>query len=296
MVARNTLILGILLLFCAGCKGTGNDSPRILKARFLNKKYTVEKPAKVYATTASSLPVSISYKWFVNGMLVPDINTASLPPDYFNKKDNIVCEIRVTDSLGRESEPYKLGPVTIENSPPRITFADFSQTDNIHKGVDLSIIFETEDADDDEITIQYNWYLDDKLIGNDPILDGQLLEADKNIRVELIPYDGETIGERFEIPRRVIVQNTPPKILGTSHPVIKDNLLTCKIDVEDLDGDRISYFIEDGPPGMTIDNTGRIQWRRPESLTDTTFYIIVKVTDSRGAKSSGKIRIKFSLL
>ncbi|GAH93219.1 unnamed protein product, partial [marine sediment metagenome] len=45
-----------------------------------------------------------------------------------------------TDSLGRESKPYKLGPVTIENSLPEIIWADFSLTDDIYKGIDLSII------------------------------------------------------------------------------------------------------------------------------------------------------------
>ncbi|GAI70517.1 unnamed protein product [marine sediment metagenome] len=294
MVARNTLILGILLLFCAGCKGTGSDSPRILNARFLNKKYTVEKPAKVYATTASSLPVSISYKWFVNGMLVPDINTASLPPDYFNKKDNIVCEIRVTDSLGRESEPYKLGPVTIENSLPEIIWADFSLTDDIYKGIDLSIIVQTKDIDDDVVTIRYTWYLDNKFLSNDSVLDGQLLKAGKNVRVELVPYDGDTVGESFEITRPIIVQNLPPKVIGTLIPVMNDSLIICKIDVEDPDGDQVSYVIEEGPPGMTIDNTGRIQWKRPETLRDTTYNIVVMVTDSRGAGERIKLPLKIT--
>ena len=293
MVARNTLIFVILFLY-AGCKGTGGDSPRILKARFLNKKYTVEEPVRASATIISSLPASISYRWTVNGILVPYIKTAKLPTGYFNKKDNVVCEIRVTDSLGRESKPYKLGPVTIENSLPEIIWADFSLTDDIYKGIDLSIIVQTMDIDDDVVTIRYTWYLDNKFLSNDSVLDGQLLKAGKNVRVELVPYDGDTVGESFEITRPIIVQNLPPKVIGTLIPVMNDSLITCKIDVEDPDGDQVSYVIEEGPPGMTIDNTGRIQWKRPETLRDTTYNIVVMVTDSRGAGERIKLPLKIT--
>ena len=293
MVARNTLIFVILFLY-AGCKGTGSDSPRIIKARFLNEKYTVEEPVRVNVTIVSSLPASISYRWSVNGELVPYINSTKLPTGYFNKKDNIVCEICVIDSLGRESKPYKLGPVTIENSPPQITWADFSLTDDIYKGTNLTINVQSKDIDGDVVTIRYTWYMDNEFLSNDSVLDGQLLKVGKNVRVELVPYDGDTVGESFEITRPIIVQNLPPKVIGTPIPVINDSLITCKIDVEDPDGDQVSYIIEEGPPGMTIDNTGRIQWKRPEIFGDTTYNIVVMVTDSRGAGERIKLPLKIT--
>jgi len=291
---RKKWFIALILILIAGCKGTDTNAPRIVRAGFLKKAYTVEEAVRVNATVASSIPAIISYRWSVNNVVIPDIDADALPPDYFHKNDKILCEITVRDSLGKESEPYKVSPLTIKNSPPKITYADFVQVDSIYKGANLSVDLEYEDIDDDDITIRYNWYMGNKLISTDSILDGQLLEAGKNVKVELVPYDGDTTGENFEITRPVLIQNLPPNIINTPSPVFNKNILTCKINAEDPDGDPISYSIEEGPSGMTIDNSGNISWRIPEQMNDTTYKVIVKVTDSKGAGNKIQIPLKVS--
>ena len=291
MVERNKIIL-LIFLILTGCKGADSNAPSILKARFFSERCTVEEPVKVDATLISRIPATASYRWFVNDVLVPDVNDAFLPPEHFNKNDLITCKINVRDTLGQESTPYLLGPIIISNTPPSIKWADFSTPDSVYKGVDLSIEVQSEDANDDEVTIRYKWYVDNKLVSNEPMLSGQLLETGRNVRVELVPFDGDTVGDRFEITRPVVVQNNPPKIIGTPTPIIEDTIVTCKINVEDPDGDKLTYSIEKGPSGMTIDNTGEIKWVFSQSITDTTFNIVVKVTDSRGAGEEIRIPLK----
>jgi len=283
MVARNTLIF-VILLFFAGCKNNiSTNAPRILNARFLNQKFTIQEPINVDATVSSREPATISYRWFVNNTPIANLNGNSLSTTYFHKNDKIVCEVSAKDTLGRESKTYKLGPVKVANSPPKITWADITPTDSIYKGVNLSVTAQTEDADGDEVKIRYNWYVDNKLVSKDSILDGNLLVAGKNVKLTLIPFDGDTTGERFDITRPVLVQNLPPNIIGTPAPVIKGKLVTCKVNAQDPDGDKISYEIEEGPNGMTIDSLGNINWNIPEPVKDTTYKVTVKVTDTKGA-------------
>lgn len=294
-MAIRKIMIFIILISIAGCKKPASDGPRILRARFLNENFTVKEPVKVDATIASPLPVTISYEWSVNGFTVNDITTSTLPTRFFVKMDKIECTIIVKDSLGKESEPFELGPVVVENTLPVITWADISPTDSIYKGIDLSVDVQYDDADeDDDVTIQYTWYVGKSLVSSDSVLNGQLLEAGKNVTVELIPYDGDTTGELFEITRPIIVQNLPPRIIGTPVPVTKDSVVTCKINAEDPDGDPISYSIEVGPPGMTIDNTGTLQWKFPVLDKDTVYNLIIKVTDSKGAGEEIQIPLRMT--
>jgi len=291
MVERNTIIL-LVLLILTGCKGADSNAPSILKARFFSNRCTVEQSVKTEVTIVSRIPTTTSYQWFVNDVLVPDVNDVFLIPEHFNKNDLITCLISAKDTLGQESTPFLLGPIVISNTPPCIKWADFAVIDSIRKGVDLSVEAQSEDLDNDEVIIRYKWYVDNELVSNEPVLSGQLLETGRNVRVELVPFDGDTVGDRFEITRPVVVQNNPPKIIGTPTPIIEDTTVTCKINMEDQDGDKLSYSIQKGPSGMTIDNTGNIKWFFPQSITDTTFNIVVKVTDSRGAGEEIRIPLK----
>jgi hypothetical protein len=297
MVARKEVIVLILtlLLMYAGCKSTPKtDAPRILKAEFLKEEYTANEPIRVNAAVISQHSPAIYYEWTINEGAIQDVTDETLPTSYFSKGDRISCTITAEDSMGRKSKPRTLGPIEIKNSLPVITWADFAQTDSIYKGVDLSIDVETEDVDGDDIDIQYTWYIDNQQVSEDEILDGDLLEAGKRVKVELIPFDGDTTGEVFEITRPIITQNLAPKIVGTPQPVLTDTLITCKINAEDPDGDPITYSIKEGPSGLTIDNTGMIRWKSPALSKDTTYQITVKVTDPTGAGREIKIPLSIT--
>ncbi len=292
MVARNTLIF-LILLSLTGCKKTKTDIPRITDVRFLNSSFTVTEPVNVGATVISRHSPTIKYVWTVNGGTVAEANGSSLPQENFVKGNVVSCEITAKDTLGIESEPSRLGPVTIGDSPPVITQADLNPTDSIYRGIDLSVDVIAEDLDDDDITFRYKWYVDNKLVSSDSILDGQLLVAEKNVRVTIVPFDGDTTGESYEITRPIIIRNTPPKIIGTSTPSIRDSFIVCKINAEDPDGDTITYEIDKGPSGMTIDSTGNLRWKFPTGK-DTLYFVTVKVTDTKGGGAEIQIPLKLT--
>jgi|GEM_PF-1934796 len=293
MVARNTLVF-LILLCLAGCKNPSSDAPRVTDARFLNKSFTVAEPVDVNATIISVHAPITRYVWTVNGETILDAHGSSLSPENFSKGNVVSCEITAKDTLGRETEPVKAGPVTIQDSPPKITEGDIFPTDSIYKGIDLSVDVIAEDLDDDDISFRYKWYVDNKLVSSDSILDGQLLVAEKNVRVTIVPFDGDTTGESYEITRPIIIRNTPPKIIGTPEPIVKDSLIVCKINAEDPDGDPITYEIAEGPTGMTIDSTGMLQWKFPATGKDTVYSVTVKVTDPKGGGAKVQIPLKLT--
>ena len=273
----------VLIALLAGCEKPVGDKPRIINAAFLNDVFTVEYDLNVKVTIMSPLPATMTYTWYINDNEVYDVNETTLAAKHFRKRDRVSCEISVVDSLGTEAEPVTLGPVTIENAFPRITWADIMPTDSIYKGIDLAIEVETEDPDGDDVEIRYTWFVGKSLVSTDSIINGDLLVAGENVVVELVPYDGDTTGRMYEVKRPIIVQNTPPNILGTPFAVIHDSLLTCKINAQDPDGDPLTFAIESGPSGMTIDGTGLIKWIFPLPQNDTTYIIAVSVTDDKGA-------------
>lgn len=293
---RKWIVLTLFILsLIAGCKKPPvGDKPRIVRAEFINTSFTIEESWKVNATIVSRIPVTISYTWAINGVIVEDVSESNLPTNFFKKKDKITCTIAAKDSLGKESDPYELGPIEVENTPPVITWADIVPTDSIYKGVDLTVDVETEDIDaDDDVTVRFTWFIGNSLAGYDSILPGDMLRAGENVRVELIPHDGDTTGDMFDITRPIIVQNLPPKFIGTPTPVVKDSLVTIVVNAQDPDGDPLTYSIKQGPSGMEIDTMGTIVWRFSPPETTTTYNIIVKVIDQRGAGE--ELQIPFTI-
>jgi hypothetical protein len=285
MNIKRIVLISLFILICLlmGCKKPVGDKPRITNADFLNDVFTVEYDLTVRASLMSPVPATVTFTWFVNDNEVYDMNETTLPAKHFKKRDRVSCTINAVDSLGKEAEPVTLGPITIENAFPRITWADIIPTDSIYKGIDLLIEAETDDPDNDDVEIRYTWYVGNSLVSTDSILNGDLLMAGENVLVELVPYDGDTTGAMYEVKRPIIVQNTPPNILGTPTAIIQDSILTCKINAQDPDGDPLTFAIESGPSGMTIDSTGLIRWVFTPPENDTTYIISIVVTDDKGA-------------
>jgi hypothetical protein len=295
MVGRIKLTF-ISILLIAGCRINNDPSPSIIQARFVQEEYTVDKPICITATVFSSKPTSVEYAWFVNGHQVLNAASKHLPPHYYSKHDTIECVLYAISNTGSETPGDTIGPLIVRNSHPKVSWADFTPKKNIHKGTDISIVYGVDDADDDNIILSYNWYLDNELVSSDSLLSGKLLEGGKLLSAEILPFDGEDYGEPYPLPRKINIQNIPPKILGASNPTMVDSIVTCKVEFIDLDGDEVSLHMKQGPRGMTIDDLGNITWKYPGISRDTIYTIVIQATDASGASSLGRFKIRLSLL
>lgn len=176
---------------------------------------------------------------------------------------------------------YQSNTVVIKNSPPeltsaRIVFKGFKQGDAV--GLEV----EAMDADGDPVTLGYQWTLNGKPAGTGEFLDAGLKRGD-SFGVTVTPFDGEEYGERHIIERTV--GNVPPAVTPHSEHSFDGKLYTYAVKAADPDGDKLSYSLDSGPQGMSIDpGTGLVKWEVPADFTGAVDFR-VSVSDGNGGRA-----------
>ncbi|MCK4621697.1 MAG: hypothetical protein KAT62_05715 [Desulfuromonadales bacterium] len=183
----------------------------------------------------------------------------------------------------------------IENSPPRIVSVAFVAP-YIHRGVDIEVIPEAEDADDDDISIQFRWFLNgtELLENNTSLLEGDRFSKGDRIALWVIPSDQESegaifYGAEFEIP------NAPPEFTTSPPLSFEATEYVYSAQASDPDGDQLNYLLESAPEGMTIEGeTGDIHWSINEK--DAGDHVIkIVAQDAEGARAVQEYSLNLSI-
>ncbi|MEL4897465.1 putative Ig domain-containing protein [Crocosphaera sp. Alani8] len=103
-----------------------------------------------------------------------------------------------------------------------------------------------------------------------------------DIAVAAIDSDGAGTVQAFSIS--IQPQNQPPVITSTTPPTVTTPQTVYRYDlhVRELDGEKLTYSLVQGPSGMTIDELGRVRWT-PNAENTGNYPIEIAVTDSLGA-------------
>ncbi|EHJ09603.1 RHS repeat-associated core domain-containing protein [Crocosphaera watsonii] len=103
-----------------------------------------------------------------------------------------------------------------------------------------------------------------------------------DIAVAAIDSDGAGTVQAFSIS--IQPQNQPPVITSTTPPTVATTQTVYRYDlhVRELDGEKLTYSLVQGPSGMTIDELGRVRWT-PNAKNTGNYPIEIAVTDSLGA-------------
>jgi len=123
---------------------------------------------------------------------------------------------------------------------------------------------------------------------------------DKLIPVEWIPALADTgsylVGlssfytggsARHYFPLRVRAANPPPRVTSTPPTTAPEDVeLVYTIEAVDDNGDTISYSLDSGPGGMTVDSLGVVRWTPSQSDVDSTFTVTIGLTDTGGASNT----------
>ncbi len=135
------------------------------------------------------------------------------------------------------------------------------------------------DIDDDLISYNYRWYVNDEYRGNDSFLETELQRGD-DVRVEISPTDREDTGKSVSLTSEIY--NAIPTV-SESAPVIEENIYLHRIDVSDPDGDTLTFTLNKGPEGMSVDQSGVLRWEiKPDDAGD--YEIEVLVNDNHGGE------------
>ena len=225
----------------------------------------------------------VSFRWERNGAPISGRTGSRLPVGTFSRGDRITVDLT---SGGRETR----AAVTIGNSPPRVLSATF-ENPNFHRGVDITVIPQTDDPDGDPMTFRYRWLVN----GEEAFADSARLPWDSfhrgdRIRLEIIPSDDQSDGPVFR-SKAFVVPNAPPEFLSQPPKDFKGKLYVYDPEVKDPDGDTLSFSLESAPLDMSIDPArGSIRW--PVGAGDVGEHDIkILAQDGQGGEASQEFKL-----
>jgi hypothetical protein len=188
--------------------------------------------------------------WYINGNRDESSKRLRLISNELKKGDVVHAVITDGDKV------YNSNEITIKNTPPVILKA------KLHPSIPrvsstLTVDLKAGDADNDNISFKYQWTLNGKFSGEQNYLAAELKREDM-ITVKVTPYDGEDLGRSINLRRKVF--NSLP-VVSESSSSFDGKIYKYQIAASDPDNDKLTYKLEQGPDGMTLDPaSGIITW------------------------------------
>lgn len=215
-------------------------------------------------------------EWLVNGVRVPDSAGAKFYLSYPKKGDKVQAR-----AFFQEQEILS-DVVTVKNAPPEMKRIRI-MPEVFKPGEVLYVDAQAEDADGDDVTIAYEWSINEEPAGTAKQIEGTIKRGDK-ITIKITPFDGESYGRPAIIKREI--RNLPPVITADNKFTMKAGLYLHQVKAADPDGDTLVYSLKSAPKGMTIDQgTGLIRWNVPPDFKGKQTFT-VSVSDGNGGEAN----------
>ncbi|MCK6525207.1 Ig domain-containing protein [Myxococcota bacterium] len=167
------------------------------------------------------------------------------------------------------------------NRPPAIRDLTFTPEDPTSQD-DLRVRFESKDPDGDMVSSAVRWFVNGEPVpgeSRDSLRHAFFKKGDR-VTVEIEVNDGRATAT--ERPPEVVIGNAPPRLLSSPRD-LRGGLDGLQIRAEDPDGDRLTYSVEGGPAGLTIDTAGVLHFQGSASDAGAgRFNAQVKIADSSG--------------
>ncbi|MEW6543755.1 MAG: putative Ig domain-containing protein [Nitrospirota bacterium] len=225
-------------------------------------------------------PVTYRLQWLANNFPIAGATRPALMPSMLKRGDLLSVEVVPSDSFG-EGAPYRTEALPFPNTPPEVTHLTI-QPGEPRLGDRIQVEAEGRDADQDPVRYTFRWLRNDQPMqeGESPSLETSGFEREDAIAVEVTPHDEAGPGKPFRSPP-VKILNNDPVITSTPPAAVEQGRFEYRIVAADREGDPLTYVLEVGPPGMTMDSkTGRLEWRLPAE-TKGRHRVRVAVRDSR---------------
>lgn len=133
---------------------------------------------------------------------------------------------------------------TVQNRPPSVVMAAITTSDP-GASTPLQIQFSASDADEDAVTVEIKWYVDNALVLTGPsnVLQPGAYHKGSSVYAEVIPTDQQSSGNTYKTSP-VIIKNSPPRIsaliLEPENAAVGDTVSAIPSGT-DPDGDTITY-------------------------------------------------------
>ena len=200
------------------------------------------------------------FQWIVNSAPVLGATGLELDPVHVKRGDQVSLEVVAFDGE-LESAPYRTEPVSVVNTPPLVSHVTV-EADAEHSSRVLAKV-DAVDPDRDEIHYNYRWWRNDKQVkeGEESVLDTTGFGRKDVVVVEVIARDQDAAAAPVRSAPSAL-GNSPPLIVSNPAALTNREQYEYVVQAKDVDGDTVSYVLETGPPGMTIDRaTGQVSWK-----------------------------------
>lgn len=199
--------------------------------------------AVVESTDADGDEVTLSYAWYVAGVLVQEGEQGTLTGEWFSKHDEVHVVVTPSDGFV-DGEAVSSETSTVANTAPILTSATVSPAE-IYEASELSCLpagWADDDGDAEDHRVR--WLVDGAEVSTESTLTGASFGKGETVVCELTPFDGEEAGAPV-LSDGVTVLNTAPVLasasLSDTSPVEGDTLSVTLGTATDADGDSLSY-------------------------------------------------------
>jgi hypothetical protein len=276
------ILMALFILSCSGQPENGTVAQKTAPAESgpaAQQSVISIHPLNASANSVITLHVSdrniqtSSIRWFVNGQ--EDNSQRSVRFSSVNiKKGDVVKAVlndRGTDHISNE--------IYILNSAPAINRARLLPEYPV-ESARLTLDISAADIDDDYIFFKYKWSLNGQFAGEGKFLQTDFKRGDV-ISVEVTPNDRAVDGTTITLKTTIV--NSLPVVSAGSHKY-DGSVYTYNISASDPDGDLLTYKIEEGQDGMSIDPaSGLISWKVGPAQAGI-YELKVSVSDNHGGK------------
>ena len=264
-----------------------NRPPVIQAAQIRPDSPTVQGPLSlsVIASDPDGDTITYRYQWIINGARDPEGAEETLPASLFKKGDEVSCIISPMDNE-LEGDAFETEPVVIANSPPKVDNIRF-EPERVTAEGELQVSIEASDPDLDEISVQYEWYVNDQRVENEsPVLQLGDLKKKDTIFVRAYAEDEENKSPWVQ-SRRILIQNRPPRIVSKPpNQWSGQESVTYEVKAEDPDGDELTVTLQgDLPDGMYWDEYEHtLTWTPSDSTTPGQYDFEITADDNDGGR------------
>ena len=288
-------LIALVTTLCWGCSSSPQDGAVAVNGTKNNHPPTVRLvtivpdplilagpvTAHVVADDPDGTEPTKRFQWIVNGVPMVGANASELDPSYVKRGDQVALEVVVSDGQA-ESAPYRSEPVIVVNTPPLVSHVTV-EADAPEKGNRVLAKVETIDPDRDEIHYSYRWWRNDKQVkeGEENVLDTTGFGRKDVVVVEVIARDQDAAAAPVRSAPSAL-GNSPPLIVSNPAALTNREQYEYVVQAKDVDGDTVTYGLETGPPGMTIDKTtGQVSWKVAPGVAGT-HRVKVMAEDGQG--------------
>ena len=263
-----------------------NSPPVVASVQILPAKPTVKNDLSllVQCQDPDGDPITYEYQWLRNDEEISGENKSVLATAGFRKGDFFRVKV-VADDGKEKGQPFLSPAVRMVNSPPVIQEVRVEPS-VLHVQDHPKVSVKGEDKDGDSVYYTYQWEINGNPVPEErgEKLERAPLKKGDLITVLVTPDDRETLGT----PKKsgpVRVDNSPPVIVSSPPTSPEGNIYLYPVQVDDPDQDPITFTLQQGARGMTIDaKTGLLRWEiRPEDKGVHT--LVIEASDNEGAKS-----------